>query len=163
MQLLGVYEIAELFGLSRPGASLRTREPDFPEPVARLRCGPVWTRDQVVEYARRRSIEFVERPGVVALARSPVTPSDGRVKLASSVLGAEEAARLAGDVGSELVSPREAARMIGAPVDEVLDLGYGCPGGIIVGGKLEWVRRDAIGALARTVGRRYAAPVEERA
>lgn len=160
MDLLGVYEIAELFGLSRPGASLRTREPGFPEPVARLRCGPVWTRDQVVEYARRRSMEFVERPGVVALAQSPV-PSGGRVKLASSAAGAEEAARLAG--GAELVSARQAARLIGAPVDEVLDLGYGCPGGIVVAGKLEWVRRDAIGALARAVGRRYAAPVEERA
>jgi hypothetical protein len=58
LELVGVAEAAELLGVSKavlcerrrtvwvPGAAL----PVFPEPVARLRCGPVWLRSQIDGY-----------------------------------------------------------------------------------------------------------------
>src|SRR5215471_2394521 len=52
-ELVGVSEIARLLGdggaapVSRQRASAITARDDFPDPVARLASGPVWTRDSV--------------------------------------------------------------------------------------------------------------------
>jgi hypothetical protein len=43
-ELVGVGEIAEIIGVTQQRASKLARRPDFPEPVARLRSGPVWAR-----------------------------------------------------------------------------------------------------------------------
>jgi hypothetical protein len=65
--LLGLAEAAELLGLST-AATLRRLERAGVEPLARLRCGPIWRRRDIVEYARRRASEYIERPSVVAAA-----------------------------------------------------------------------------------------------
>ncbi len=75
-ELLGLKEAAELLGISK--GALRDRavysDVPLPQPVAMLACGPIWTRDQIVDYARKRCRRFNERPGVQALARSAGTP-----------------------------------------------------------------------------------------
>lgn len=143
-----MYEAAELLGVSRPGLHARMQKDErFPEPIARLRCGPIWERRQFVEYAQRRTAAFVERPAVVALAREvPAAP----------------AGRVVETVSADDLGPAEAARLIGAAVGDILYLGYRCPGATITDGVVTSIRRDALGALARVLGRRYAAPVEER-
>ena len=62
--LVGVSEIAGLLGrdgtpVSRQRASAITARRDFPEPVARLAAGPVWTRDSVRNFAET----WERRPG----------------------------------------------------------------------------------------------------
>lgn len=45
---VGVSEIADLWGVTRQYVSAKVvNRPDFPEPVARLRMGPVWLREDV--------------------------------------------------------------------------------------------------------------------
>ena len=66
--LLGAQEVARALGLTRRTLHRRRREADFPEPVAELAATPVWTREQLVEYARARSEVFVERASVAAFA-----------------------------------------------------------------------------------------------
>ena len=45
-----------MLGLSRPAVKYRSTEhKDFPEPLAQLRAGPVWARDDILAYARSRS------------------------------------------------------------------------------------------------------------
>ncbi|HWF79158.1 MAG TPA: AAA family ATPase [Streptosporangiaceae bacterium] len=53
--LVGLYEVALLAGV-RPSAvaNWRTRHPDFPAAVAELASGPVFDRDQVQRWLRRR-------------------------------------------------------------------------------------------------------------
>lgn len=43
-ELLGVAELAEALGVSRQRVSELMNAEDFPEPIARLRAGPVWQR-----------------------------------------------------------------------------------------------------------------------
>lgn len=55
-ELVGVYEIAELAGVSRTVVSnWRARDARFPEPAAELRSGPVFRADQIERYLKRRS------------------------------------------------------------------------------------------------------------
>ena len=55
---MGTAEVAELLGVTVAVVSQRMRAGTLPEPVTRLRCGPVWRRsqlaDQVAEVERRR-------------------------------------------------------------------------------------------------------------
>jgi chromosome partitioning protein len=53
--LVGLYEVALLAGV-RPSAvaNWRTRHPDFPSAIAELASGPVFDRDQVQRWLRRR-------------------------------------------------------------------------------------------------------------
>ncbi len=54
--LVGIYEIAELAGVSRTVISnWRNRDDRFPSPAADLRSGPVFRADQIKRYLRRRS------------------------------------------------------------------------------------------------------------
>jgi hypothetical protein len=51
LDLVGLAEAAELAGIGRAAFSLRPREhANFPEPVAELRCGPVWFRWHIQSY-----------------------------------------------------------------------------------------------------------------
>jgi chromosome partitioning protein len=54
-QLVGIFEIAEMAGVTRQAvANWRTRTSDFPAPVAELQSGPVFRRDQVRRWLKRR-------------------------------------------------------------------------------------------------------------
>jgi hypothetical protein len=65
LRLGGLYEVAALLGISKAAVAARraTVDPPFPEPFARLRCGPIWDLEQVEGYERERRRRFiVERP-----------------------------------------------------------------------------------------------------
>jgi hypothetical protein len=92
--LCGLAEAAELLGLSGP-ATLRRLERAGVEPVARLRCGPIWRRRDIVEYARRRASEYHERASVIAAAAE----EDGGLELE-----VEDAARMLGTSAGHLLA-----------------------------------------------------------
>jgi hypothetical protein len=59
LELVGLAEAAELLAISkaalwerRRGHSRADRLLPFPEPVAELRCGPIWLRHEIEEYRR---------------------------------------------------------------------------------------------------------------
>jgi predicted DNA-binding transcriptional regulator AlpA len=53
VELLGVTEVAGLLGISRQRVQQLTEtDPDFPEPTANMARGRVWSRDDIVEWAR---------------------------------------------------------------------------------------------------------------
>jgi chromosome partitioning protein len=61
MILLGLAEIAELFGVTRQVvANWKARKATFPKPVANLKSGPVWERDRVVAWARTENVALAE-------------------------------------------------------------------------------------------------------
>jgi hypothetical protein len=53
VDLLGVAEIAQLFGVSRQRVNQLIGRPDFPVPVARLLSGPVFTKPAVEAFEKR--------------------------------------------------------------------------------------------------------------
>jgi hypothetical protein len=93
--LLGLREVADLLGLTREGIRLRRQSADFPEPVAELACGPVWTRDDLIEYACSRSARLDERAAIARLAQeaSEVVFSDPVLVSTSVDAAATEATR----------------------------------------------------------------------
>lgn len=79
MEFLGIHEIAALAKVSRAAVTnWRSRFPDFPEPAANLRAGPVFRRDQVIEWLKRRRIpmatviSFINLKGGVAKTTTTV-------------------------------------------------------------------------------------------
>ena len=55
MDLVGLSEVAEIAGVSRQAVvNWRARFPDFPIPAAELASGPVWTRDEIEKWLKRR-------------------------------------------------------------------------------------------------------------
>lgn len=48
--LLGLSEIAELYGVHRNTANNWSRQRDFPLPIAQLKMGPVWSKAEVVAW-----------------------------------------------------------------------------------------------------------------
>ena len=46
VELVGVAEIAQMFGVSRQRVSKISQEDDFPEPIAILKAGRIWRRLQ---------------------------------------------------------------------------------------------------------------------
>jgi hypothetical protein len=50
-RLVGLAEAAELFGVSKRTASRYALRSDFPNPVARLRAGPIWLEDDLRNWA----------------------------------------------------------------------------------------------------------------
>jgi predicted DNA-binding transcriptional regulator AlpA len=60
LKLAGLAEVAEVLGVSRRTAARYATRSDFPEPLARLRAGPVWQEDDVLAWARS---EPAARPG----------------------------------------------------------------------------------------------------
>lgn len=58
-ELVGVTEIAELFGTSRQRVSELARSRRFPAPLADLAAGPVWAKPAVARFAQ----EWDRKPG----------------------------------------------------------------------------------------------------
>jgi hypothetical protein len=61
LHLGGLHEVATFLGVSKAAVSARraTVEPPFPEPIAKLRCGPIWDLDEVETYERQRRRRFI--------------------------------------------------------------------------------------------------------
>lgn len=59
-ELVGAAEIQLLLGVGRQRAYQLAQYPDFPEPVARLKAGAIWRREDVIEWARARGREIVQ-------------------------------------------------------------------------------------------------------
>ena len=56
-RLVGLAEVADLFGVSRQAASnWRERHADFPSPTASLKSGPVWELPYILEWAKARGM-----------------------------------------------------------------------------------------------------------
>ena len=54
LDLVGVWEVAEMLGVSRQRVhQLRHEHPDFPTPVADLKAGKIWFRTDIVSWAAR--------------------------------------------------------------------------------------------------------------
>ena len=51
MRLASRGELAEMLGLSRQRTRTLTERDDFPDPVARLRTGPVWRLEDLQKWA----------------------------------------------------------------------------------------------------------------
>jgi predicted DNA-binding transcriptional regulator AlpA len=60
LELVGLAEVAEVLRVSRRTAARYARRSDFPEPLARLRAGPVWRKEDVLAWALS---EPAARPG----------------------------------------------------------------------------------------------------
>jgi chromosome partitioning protein len=56
IKLAGLAEVADLLNVSRRTASRYTRRKDFPQPIARLRSGPIWLETDVIEWMGRSPI-----------------------------------------------------------------------------------------------------------
>jgi len=52
MELLGLTEIADMFGISRQRVDQLAATKGFPEPVAELAAGRVWKRADIVAWAK---------------------------------------------------------------------------------------------------------------
>jgi chromosome partitioning protein len=66
--LLGINEIAELAGVSRQAvANWRSRFPDFPQPIADLRAGPVFRGRQIRAWLRRRKVPMARVVSLINL------------------------------------------------------------------------------------------------
>lgn len=51
-EIVGLSEIAQLFGVARHTAWRYSRRADFPEPLARLSAGHIWRRDDVQAWGK---------------------------------------------------------------------------------------------------------------
>ncbi|MEJ5915935.1 hypothetical protein WDV86_16020, partial [Pseudokineococcus sp. 1T1Z-3] len=49
-ELLGVAEVQEMFGVSKQRLATLRKRPGFPEPIASLRAGPIWTAPSLVRF-----------------------------------------------------------------------------------------------------------------
>jgi hypothetical protein len=124
---LGAQEAASRLGLSRQALhNRRRRQPDFPEPLAELASGPIWSREQLVSYAQQRARQWHERPAIEALAEE------------AEVLTVEDAARVLGVSPAQVAPLRTRTRL--------------CLSSAWTMGEIKGVRRDAA-VLARVRGR----------
>lgn len=57
--LLGLSEIADLYGVHRNTANNWSRQRDFPLPITQLKMGPVWSREEVVAWKTPREGEWI--------------------------------------------------------------------------------------------------------
>lgn len=61
-ELVGLAEIAEMFGVERQYVFRWAKRGDFPEPVARLRMGPIWRRPDIEDWAEQAKRPIKTRP-----------------------------------------------------------------------------------------------------
>jgi len=62
LDLVGTSEVAEMLGVSKQTlTNWRTRIADFPPPVAELKAGPVWNREDLLAWAKTSGIAVVVR------------------------------------------------------------------------------------------------------
>jgi predicted DNA-binding transcriptional regulator AlpA len=52
MTLVGINDVAEMIGVSRPRADQLSRRPDFPEPKVRHARVRLWDEDEVLEWIK---------------------------------------------------------------------------------------------------------------
>jgi chromosome partitioning protein len=71
MELVGLAEIAALFGTTKQVVSnWRTRKPGFPTAVVELKAGPVWSRDDIVKWAKREGVPLAEAKAATSAKES---------------------------------------------------------------------------------------------
>lgn len=71
MSLVGLAEIADLLGVTKQVvANWRTRKPNFPQPVASLKSGPVWAEDAIVAWAAAEGLQ-INRPVSAVFGPAP--------------------------------------------------------------------------------------------
>lgn len=57
MQIVGLAEIAEMFGVTKQAvANWRSRKAAFPKPVAALKSGPVWSQEEIEKWAASENL-----------------------------------------------------------------------------------------------------------
>jgi len=54
VRLAGIAEIADLLGVSRQRVTQLTKQDTFPEPLQRLRMGPVWKLSDIQAWIEQR-------------------------------------------------------------------------------------------------------------
>jgi chromosome partitioning protein len=55
IELVGISEIAEMAGMLKQNvANIRLRDQTFPQPIARLRMGPVYLKAEAIEWINQR-------------------------------------------------------------------------------------------------------------
>jgi len=94
--LLGVSEIAALFGVVRQSAHRSTQLASFPEPLTRLATGPVWLRGDVEQWRGRRDLQPTS-----ATSRRPTPGQRHRTDLARLIV---EAAAGGADIDPAVVA-----------------------------------------------------------
>ena len=71
VELAGLAEIADILGVSKRSATRYTMRADFPSPIARLRAGPIWLKDDVKQWGQQHLPIAPGRP------RAQRKPKDG--------------------------------------------------------------------------------------
>jgi chromosome partitioning protein len=77
MELLGLAEVADLLGVTKQNvANWRSRRDDFPQPIAALKSGPVWSAQAIANWATREGISVAlpeaEEPSAATSRRAIV-------------------------------------------------------------------------------------------
>lgn len=58
LDLVGTSEVAEMLSVSKQTlTNWRLRNPEFPQPIAELKAGPVWNREEVIAWAKKAGIQ----------------------------------------------------------------------------------------------------------
>ena len=57
LRLLGLSEVADLFGVSKRTASRYAARTDFPKPVAQLAMGPIWLQEDVETWIEAEPVQ----------------------------------------------------------------------------------------------------------
>jgi len=55
LQLVGASEAAAIVGITVNALKLARKRGAAPEPIKTLACGPIWTRDQIEEWAAEKA------------------------------------------------------------------------------------------------------------
>lgn len=53
--LVGVTDAAEILGWSKQQVNVYLSRGKFPEPIQRISSGPIWTRQQILDYKNERN------------------------------------------------------------------------------------------------------------